>query len=64
MNVEKIKRKQRPLQLTSCHSSPGGQLILVPFAILSLLLLPCPQLSGGTLGLVGDSELDMRLYGL
>lgn len=43
---------------------PGGQLMLVPLEIFSLGLLPWPQLSGATRGLVGDSELDIRLYGL
>ena len=38
--------------------------MLVPLEIFSLGLLPWPQLSGGTRGLVGDSELDIRLYGL
>lgn len=42
-------------------SLPGGQLMLVPLEIFSLGLLPWPQLSGGTRGLVGDSEVDMRL---
>lgn len=42
-------------------SLPGGQLMLVPLEIFSLGLLPWPQLSGGTRGLVGDSEVDIRL---
>lgn len=35
--------------------------MLVPLAIFSVLLLPWPQLSWGTRGLVGDSELDIML---
>ena len=35
--------------------------MLVPLVIFSLGLLPWPQLSGGTRGLVGESELDIRL---
>lgn len=42
-------------------SLPGGQLMLVPLEIFSLGLLPWAQLSGGTRGLVGDSEVDIRL---
>ena len=38
--------------------------MLVPFDIFSLGLLPCVQLSGATRGLLGDCELDRRLYGL
>lgn len=45
-------------------SLPGGQLILELLDIFSLGLLPCVQLSGDTKVLVGDSELDIRLYGL
>ena len=35
--------------------------MLVPLAILSLEVLPWPQLSGGTRGLVGESELGIIL---
>lgn len=54
-------RKLVKLAVLQMMFVPGGQLMLVPLEIFSLGLLPCPQLSGGTRGLVGDSEVDIRL---